>query len=718
METSLNRLKLVVNGGATALLLGITEAIFAVTFGSLVFSGAFDNQQATGIGLALMSTAVIMVLTSLTSSVRGSIGTIQDAPTIILAVMSGHLTAEAASISPDALLPTLLFLMVGSTALTGILLWIVGRFRLGRLFRFLPYPVVGGFLAGTGLLIMIASFDIMTGQPLTFQSLPGFFEASMLIRWIPGVVFALLMFIGSYYTDSSLTLPFILIGSISLYHIVLLFLGIAPDQAALQGLLLSIPDDFTWRPFVPSLVSNVDWRVVLGELDHALVMFALSIIGLLLNLQGIEAGLEADYDTDTELERIGLINLASGFLGGFTGFHAVGTTMLGYRLGGRGRLIGVVMGLVCLGVLFLGTGILRLFPVSLLGGMLLFLGLDFFYEWVIAAFKRFALPEYIVLLLILLIIVTTDFLIGIVVGLVSMVIMFAFNYSRINAIEHELNGQQIQSNTWRSAEELKLLDRRGKEITVLKLNGYIFFGSMTHILDRMRELLESEREAAVHYIILDFERVVGLDTSSIHGFSKIWALVRQHDVSLMLTDIPEDLYRIESISKSGLHLLVFENLNEALEWCEEQLLKPASSGPVEMETYLQEKGLSSTEASEILSYLEPLSVSAGTTIVHKDDPDHGVYFVERGRVIVHLGDVELLTLTGGTVFGEVSTYLETRRTASVTAEFDSRLYLLTNEAIRRLEAEKPELAIWLHRFLASHLSRRLVQIDAMVQALK
>ena len=87
-----------------------------------------------------------------------------------------------------------IFVTIGLTSvLVGIFFYLLGQFKLGKLVRFIPFPVVGGFLAGTGWLIVIFSFNMMTDLDLTMNNLNILFSSDLFIRWVPGVLFAVIL---------------------------------------------------------------------------------------------------------------------------------------------------------------------------------------------------------------------------------------------------------------------------------------------------------------------------------------------------------------------------------------------------------------------------------------------------------------------------------------------------------------------------------------------
>jgi SulP family sulfate permease len=170
----------------SGVLMGIIEAIFALSLGSLIFTGELAAYLPYGIGMALFAAAALMIGTSLTSRMPGVIGTTQDTSTVILAVIGAALASSLSAAGGQVEIATVLVAIAVSALLTGLLFMALGFFKLGRLVRFAPYPVVGGFLAGTGWLLVQGSFDVMAGFPLTFANIPALLQPEQLLLWVPG----------------------------------------------------------------------------------------------------------------------------------------------------------------------------------------------------------------------------------------------------------------------------------------------------------------------------------------------------------------------------------------------------------------------------------------------------------------------------------------------------------------------------------------------------
>ena len=243
------RLERFLPGLIAGVLIGISDIIFAISMGSLIFSGELTRYLSYGIGIALVTSSVVMIVTSLTSSVSGVICSTQDSSSVILAVVVAGLVTTLSTTRGEDKLATVLTAITFTTLLTGIFFLVLGLFKLGGLVRFIPYPVVGGFLAGTGWLLLRGSFGVMTGMPLTIANIPALLQSNWLLIWVPGASFALLLFFSLRRFRHVLTMPGILIVVIVLFYLVLLATGTSIESATRQGLFLGgVSGEITWQP--------------------------------------------------------------------------------------------------------------------------------------------------------------------------------------------------------------------------------------------------------------------------------------------------------------------------------------------------------------------------------------------------------------------------------------------------------------------------------------
>ena len=717
-------------GLTSGVLMGVTEVIIALSLGSLIFSGELAPYLPYGIGMALVTAALMMFGTSLTSRVPGVIGSTQDTSSVILAVIAAGLAGSLSAAGATDKLTTVLVAIAAIALLTGVFFLALGFFKLGGLVRFVPYPVVGGFLAGTGWLLVQGSFSVMADFSLTLRNLPALFQPDQLILWLPGVLFALVLFFGLRRIHHFLALPGILLGAVVLFYLALLLTGTSIDHAIDQGLLLGrVSGEAAWQPLTLKNLLAANWAAILGQSGNIAIILILSLVGLLLNASALELAIRRDVDLNRELRAAGLTNLLSGLGGGMVGYHALSLSTLSYRMGARGRLPGLVAGAVCALLLFAGSALLAFFPKPILGGLLFFLGLDFLVEWVITAWRKLSWAEYAVVLLILVVIGVTNFLIGVAVGLVTMIVLFVLNYSRINVVHHALSGAEMSSNVERCAYHRRVLTSDlGRHIYILELQGFIFFGTANALLERIRTRLGEAEQAPVHYIILDFRRVTGLDSSAVLSFVKGKQLAEAQGITLVLTHLSARIqhrFELGGLTEKDKGVHVFADLDHGLEWCEEALLDlkqiTTLHVPVTLRSQLADSGFEKADTARLMAFLERVDAAPGETLIRQGGEADKLYFIERGTVSVYLevegGErVRLQTLGLGTAVGELGLYLGTRCTASVIADSPVTAYRLTRTALTAMKEQEPTLAATFHAFAAHLLSERLAATTRTLEA--
>jgi sulfate permease, SulP family len=291
------------------------------------------------------------------------------------------------------------------------------------------------------------------------------------------------------------------------------------------------------------------------------------------------------------------------------------------------------------------------------------------------------------------------------------VMLFAFSYGRIELVREVAFGETYRSNVDRPADERAELRGLSDRVQILRVSGFVFFGSTNRLLERIRRRME--QATPPRFSVIDLRRVTGVDSSAVVSFVKVLRLAEVSGFEIVFTGA-SDQVRAQLV-RGGVDtaegLVSFEpDLDRGLQRCEDALL----SAP----------GLAETSADHpagrrlndlppgLAVHLERVAVPEGTVLLHQDDPPGDVYVLESGRLGVETVTPEgtrlrLRTLRPGVVVGEIALYTEVARTADVVAEAPSVVLRIGREAIERLEAEEPELAAALHRWLATTMAERL-----------
>ena len=721
-----------VPGFTSGLVIGLVEIIIAVSFAALIYTGELSSYVAIGIGFALIGTIITGVVVALKTSLPGTISGNQGTPAAILAVMAA---AIVASMPSDATgLETFITVAVAvalATLLTGMFLLALGYFNLGALVRFLPYPVVGGFLAGTGWLLVTGSISMMTDMTPDLLGQWTLFQTEIMLRWLPGFIFAITLMVILNRYSHFLLLPGLFLAAIAIFYLAIWLAGFSIAEVGALGWLLGpFPEGSLFQALPISALAEVNWNLVLAQTGTIVIVLIISAISLLLNASGLELAVEGDMDLNHELRAAGTGNFFAGLFFGLVGFHQLSLSAMYLKLGVKTRLTGLFAGGVCLVAIVVGTGFISLFPKFVLGGLLLFLGLTFLYEWVYETWFKLPKADYFVILLILGVVATTGFLEGVAVGILIAIILFAIKYSQVDVIKHTLTAATYQGTIDRPKSHKRILHRYGNQVLILELQGYIFFGTANHLLEQIRAHLDNYSDTRLCFLLLDFCHVTGIDSSVVLSFRKMNQLVRNNNASIIMTGLSEDIKTF--LRKSGILDLeentfhVSTDLDHGVQWCEDKLLQ--STGVLAKDTYkscqdqLKEIIGDTEEIARIMNYLEKQELPAGVHFIHRGDSPGAVYFLEEGVVTAQLeitGEEprRLNTMSSGNLVGELGFYLGLKRNASVITETPTTLYRLTTESLKKMESEEPLAAALFHKFIAHVMAAKLSHLMATVETL-
>ena len=479
--------------GLTAgLIVGIAEVIVAISFAALIFSGQLSPFVSHGIGMALIGIAISSVFIAVLTSLPGTVSGGQDAPVAITAVVvSAIALSMQANSAPEIIFVTAAAFIAISTLLTGITMLGLGYFGLGNLVRFLPYPVIGGFLAGTGWILVTGALSMLSDMSISILQLGDLFLTDTLIRWLPGVLIALILLVVSKRFDHYLIMPIVILGSTAIFFILASINGSTLDQLQEEGWLLGpFPDGNLWEPWLITNFDLVSWQDVWRNAAGAASIVLVSIVSLLLNASGLELSSGKDVRLNRELSAAGLGNAVSGLLSGFVGFQGIGLSTLNLKMKANSRIVGLIAAAICALALFFGGSFLSYFPKVVLGGLLLFLGLEFLVRWVYEAFFQLPRIDYFIVVFILVIVAFIGFLEAVAVGILLAVILFVVGYSRVDVVKHILSGKTHHSRVVRPVHQREAIRREGDLIFILQLQGFIFFGTADNLLNTVRRRVE------------------------------------------------------------------------------------------------------------------------------------------------------------------------------------------------------------------------------------
>ncbi|MGI9622916.1 MAG: SulP family inorganic anion transporter, partial [Acidimicrobiales bacterium] len=668
-------------------------------------------------GHFLLGGAVISIVVGLKSQFRGVVALPQDTPTAVLAVVVVSLvSAPDETATSEELFATILAMIVISTLSIGLIFWLVGRYRLAVLGQYVPYPVVAGFLAATGWLLFKSSFAVMAGVAFDFGDLESWWSVREL--WLPGVVMAVVLFILTQTFASGFIVPVVVACSTIGYHIVRIAGGTSRDEAIADGWLLEpLPNE----PLVEAVdPADVQWSAITDEAFGLATVAIVALIGVLLNLTALGSTLDQETDVDREMRIAGLSNVGAAAFGSIVGFHYVSLSTLGRSMRGNGRLVGVVVGLCCLTAALVGAGALAFVPQFVLGGMILFIGLQFLYDWLFLSARSLTLIDTSIIVGIIAVVELVGFLEGIVVGLLATIIHFVVTYSKAGAIRNTFTGQEMHSPVERSTAQRVALSRDESGIVLMKLQGHVFFASTVGLVDAVKDRLAGPDDPVTH-LVLDFEHVTGVDSSGFQGFSKLDRLTERSSVQLSYAAVSDQIaaeFERRATPTNGLLIRRYHSAEDALEAAEDDLLERAGLDPDDeefsLDYTLREMFPDQAHLNIFTSLLTSVQVSAGEIL---DTSVHGANldFVESGRLTIWSSSeprTRIRRAGPGSVLGIASFFKHGGPSSlvQIRADTDCTVRRLTTDQYFRLAAGYPEVAASLQRHALVTISDRFADL--------
>ena len=706
---------------------GIIKIVAAMAFSALIFTGTLAAYLPQGIGIVLFGFLLFAVISTFTASYPVNINTPQDIPIAIIALIATTVMATNGKDWDAETTFQFIFVTIALTSiLVGIFFFILGTLKLGKLVRFIPYPVVGGFLAGTGWLIVKFAFIMTAGMGLSLDNVVSLFDQATLHKWFPGLIFGLIMLISSRYTKHYLLIPVLIAIGITSFYAIMFFYGFSYTDLESNGYLLGpFPEGGLFQGLPLKYLSDFKWSIFLEQLPAIGTMMILNSISVLFNYSGLEIIIKKDLDLDQELKTTGIGNIIAGLGGAPPGHLSLGGTLLSISIGSKSKLTNIVIALLCALTLFFGSEVLSFFPRIILGGLLFNLGLSFLVDWLYSTWSRVPKTDYTIILLIFLVIGTVGFLEGVITGLLMSVVLFVVSYSKVEIIKHELTGKTFHSNVERSESLKKIIDDSGDQTLILPLQGFIFFGSANRLLERIKLHLQSQNEKNLKYLVFDFKQVTGVDSSTINSFNKLRILAELDNFQVLFCNLTPQIisqFEAEGLFADSMDLfLKFDDLDHGMEWCEEQIISETTIGSNKQKEEIDEIKLFEEKFADLLIYFESKDINQNTTFIEQGNDPEGLYFIKSGRVTVELrssnNKIRLKSMGTGTVVGEVSLYLKTQATASVISNTACKTYFLSHENFEKLNKEDPERAAELHTYIVKLLSDRLAKSNATIQAL-
>ena len=701
-------------GGLTA---AVTAIPLAIAFGVLAFSPLGPDYASAGALAGLYGA----IFTGFFAALWGGTPCQVTGPTGPLTTVSTAMVATLAlrHDSPETAI-ALTFLCVSMAGVCQVLL---GFLRVGGMIKYIPYPVIAGFMNGIAILIALGQIRPLLGT----DSKASWSELLHLQGILPlTLTVGLITMIAMKLTPRfSKKLPGALVGLGlgTLAHHLFAFAG----QGAMLGRTIGQ---------IPSGVPHLDFVSQFPALlvAHGALLIPTAIaLGLLGSIDSLLTSVVADtvtrtrHDSNRELFGQGMGNLIAGCMGGLAGAGATVRTLVNVAAGGRGRLSGMFHSICLLLVLLFLAPLAGKVPYSVLAGILLVTSYGMLDRWSAhlvwkltgtSEQKREIAKNLAIVVSVTAVTVFVDLMVAVVVGILLASLIFVERMSR-SVIRRSYRSDEVQSQRVLSSQLMQTLRDQGQRTVIFELQGPIFFGTA----DKLGVAVD-EVDDSVDRVILDFHRVTEIDSTGARVLLLIQELLQGKGKTLAFSSIAKgsnhwgflhDMKVIESVNEA----YVFADLGQALEWEEDLLLRELHLTPYAPRTLSELESLQNLQPAEVqalTAHLEELSFAAGSQLFAAGSLSDGAFLLVEGKVCVWRGEHLVASFGPGSVVGEMGLLEGLERTATVVAELPTRAYRLSREGLLQLLEQQPRVAALFLWNLSRELCLRLRLVSRQLEA--
>lgn len=665
------------------LILGLSAAIYAVSYGALLMAGPLGAFTAHGIAAAIV-TAIVGLLVGFFVEERSFVGGPDSNTVSVLATVLAAVAGVVPSL--DHRLNLTLALMVEGTLICALLFWVVAHFRLGRLVRFVPMPVMAGFLAATGFAMSSGAFNIVSGAPLTLEGMQALIADPERPELLAGLIIAAALFMLARRFSTAFLIPV---------------------MVALCTLAASLALNASWcassfcnpeRWFFAGLGHlplRAPWTIEIGADDiGALVaalpgLFVVAFVALLTLLISV-AGLELHFGREYDLERASKVHFATSALlaggGGFMQIVSMGRTNLNHALGGE-RAAAAVAALVCAAILLGGGPLLSILPRPALGGLVLFVGAGMLKRWLWDERRDVTRLDYAQIVFIFLVIVKFGYVVGFVAGVLLSCLAFVMAYGAVSPVRVAGDLGGISSSLLRPEHEAAILMREGARVPVLRLHGHLFFGSAAKV-EALFAGLSGRGQAG---LVLDLTHVASIDRSAVGSLRRMFRRFRHCDLTFFLVHRARHLCALQeaaAVLDQVARPMFFEHFDSALEAAEDHILRLAREP--------QNVGAMPDPTGVFAPFCRTMDIAEGEYLCREGEASEAVYFIRSGAFEIfkaaETGEIRIAKVGPGAMIGEMAQYGEGLRTASIRASEKAVVWELDASAQHRMRAQDPALA--------------------------
>jgi len=400
----------------------------------------------------------------------------------------------------------------------------MGILKLGQYIKYIPYPVVSGFMTGIGVIIIMLQLFPMLGyeSPKTIpQILVNIGDPLRDIHYPSLGLTVLTMIIVYLFPKVSKTIPSTLVALIS---VTVLAWGLSMDVAIIGA--------------IPSGLPNLHFELFTAISDFNLILMpavtlaALGAIDSLLTSVVADNVTKTSHESNKELVGQGIGNMVAGMIGGIPGAGATMRTLVNINSGGTTKMSGVIHGVFLLLVLLGLSSMAALIPIPVLSGILLTVGISIVDKKGLSHIGKITKTDAIVLIIVLILTVFVDLLQAVAAGMIISSIIFIKQMG-------DITQKASTTTSIESDEEAEYLhDRYHIDISIRPfvsiktINGPLFFGNSEYFMQLSKKIPD-----AIKLLIIDMRHVPYIDQSGLYSLESIILSLEQNKVQVYLLNL-------------------------------------------------------------------------------------------------------------------------------------------------------------------------------------
>lgn len=711
-------------GGFAAMLVALPAS---VAFGVTVYSAIDPHYAAFG---ALAGILGAMAL-GLIAPTFGGTDRLISAPCAPAAAVLSAFAIQLADQGVEAVTIVLMMTVLG--LLAGLIQILIGFLGTGRLIKYIPYPVVSGYLSGVGLIIIGSQIPKFAGAPagsywyFVLVSPQNWDWRALLI----GGVTAAIMFVAPRLTK---LIPGTILG---ITAGILAYAGIAMTDESMRQLagnpLVIGPLGASGEGYVDLIthrwyqIGEMKLAQVGALVGSAVTLAALLSIDTLKTCVVLDQMTRTRHDPDRELAAQGLANVVASTIGGMPGAGTMGASLVNMSSGAQTRMSGIVEGVLTLVVALLLGAFVAWIPVATLSGVLIVVGLRMIDTDPLRFLEsRSTVLDFSVVLAVVGVALFVGLIAASAVGVVLSILLFLREQVGGSVVRRRSHVGQRSSTWYRPEAEMRRLEQKGASAVIFELQGSLFFGT-TH---QLFLTLEPELDK-VDVLIVDLQRVQSVDVTAAHTLGMVRDALSERGVPLVLSGVREKLPNgrnlREFLELAGLQpdekqLIIMPSLESAIEWVEDRILGEMGRvddtlPPLELQEIELFRNSKDDTLLDLASCMETRSCMAGETIYAHGDTDANLYLIRKGEVRI-MGNVggssrlcHIATFGRGEFFGGLAFLDHQPRGNDALASVDTELFVLTQEKFRFVAEQHKRIAFVLILQLARTLAIRLRHTD-------